>query len=316
MALLVGLDGGGTWTRVLVLDTDGAFRAHTVVAGCNPENRPVDECVANASDGILRALEAAGGAPEDVRGLVAGIAGLTAPGDAAWAERITATCGLPCTGVYVGDNVVAQTGAFGGAPGIVFCAGTGSIVFGVTAGGQQVCNYDFQHYAPAGSWHLGRVLLLRLAAGEAGAGDGEFVAEILADAGLDGIAQLRTALRDGTLPKGPAGLAPRITAAAERGAPLARAVCAVAAEDLARGVRLLGPCFASAPVRVAPAGSVASAPYMARAVARLLEGADLAYAVTPALHPPVVGAAITALRQHGATGTDAAGALTRRIAGG
>lgn len=48
----------------------------------------------------------------------------------------------------VSDAVVAHVGAFRGDPGIVAICGTGSLVFGVTAAGEQISNYECVHYAP------------------------------------------------------------------------------------------------------------------------------------------------------------------------
>lgn len=297
--LLVGLDGGGTWTRAVVVCEDGTLRGYAVSGGCNPESRTVDECVRNAATAIREALTQVGARGADVRGLVAGIAGLTHPGGADWAQAIADACGMPCRGHFTGDNVVAQVGAFGGGPGIVFCSGTGSIVFGVTQTGREVCNYDFGHYAPSGAWWLGRLLLTRLAAHEAGPADQQLVREVLSRLECASLEALREALltgRDMPVPQ----LAPLVTAAAMGGAPLARALCDQAADELARGVRLLGPCFEALPVAVAPVGSVAASPYITAAVARALATvAPSTYTVQEPLFPPVVGAAVMALRRHG-----------------
>jgi N-acetylglucosamine kinase-like BadF-type ATPase len=260
---------------------------------------PVEDCVCNAADAIRLALQTAGLAGRNVRGFAAGIAALTAPGDGTWAQRIALACDIRCEGQFVGDEVVAHLGAFAGAPGIVYIAGTGSIVFGTTEAGARVSNFDYGHYAnQSAAWWLGCEAMMRIAAGEAGPEDAAWVGAFLAGLSPGGVTGLRGALRAGTVFGRVGAVAPAVTSGAERGTPLPRAVCDCAAEDLVRGIRLLVPEFADRPVRVAPAGSVACSDYMRSAVRRLASRTPDCQWMEP-VYPPVVGAAILALRPFG-----------------
>ena len=301
---VVAMDAGGTRTRVLVCGTDGGFLSWAEGSACSPEQMPVEDCVRNAVDTIRVALRTAGLAGHEVCGLAAGIAGLTAPGDGSWAQEIAVACDIPGEGQFVGDQIIAQLGAFAGAPGIVYIAGTGSIVFGRTDSGQNVYNLNYGHYAtrsPADC--LALEAMMRVATGEACADDAVWLNEFLVALSVPDASALRVALTTRDLHGRAAGTASSITAAASQGTPLPRAVCDCAAEDLVRGVRLLVPEFGARPARVAPAGSVACSAYMKSAVRNLVSGMPDCEWMEPR-YPPVVGAAILALRPFGFDGGD------------
>ncbi len=296
-ALALGLDGGGTWTRAAVIDGRGRLLGAAIARACNPEVLPVAECRANAVAAASAALARAGVAASALAGAVAGIAGREAAGDGgAWVQEIGTALGLSSGLHVVGDEIVAQFGAFAGGPGVIAVAGTGCIVYGLGPDGRGLRNYDFGHYAPAGAFRLGHDLLLRLAAGEVAGAD--LSDQVWGQLGLDGVVALRRALQSGTgLPV--QRLAPLLTAAAAAGDALARDVCDLAVAELARGVRLLGPEMGPPPVRVAPAGSVASSSYMVGALGRALARSDGAWRVQAPLARPVLGAATLALALRG-----------------
>lgn len=295
----MGLDGGGTHTRVLVCTTQGAFLGSARNVGCNPEFRPVGACVTNARAALQHALAASGVQGMTIRAFVAGIAGLTYSDDGAWAQAIIADLAVGSIREFVGDNVVAQNGAFGGAPGIVACAGTGSIVYGVSEAQHHACNFDFNHTARAGAPWLCHDLLVRIAAMEARPADAPLVEAVLAQLKLADLQGFRKALVERSAEIDVDALAPLITTSALRGSPLARATCNAAASHLAQGVRLLGPYFTTRPVAVAPIGSVACSPYMQRALGHALASPIGAFRFTLPLYPPVVGALILAARMAG-----------------
>lgn len=295
--LLLGIDGGGTTTRVLAVSGGGRFLGYGEAGGCSIETESLDEAAGGLRAALCGALLPAGRRIGEVTCTVAGIAGINRPDDLPRARYVTARAGLTGDCLCVNDSVVAHAAAFLGEPGVVAIAGTGSIVRGVTDDGREIRNFDFGHWA-AGAWLLGRSAVLRAAAGEARDGDRRLVGELLRALGLQDLDGLRDALRGGGLAR-PASLAPVVTAAAWSGAPLARAACDQVADELARGVRLVGACFGRTPVSVALVGSVATSPYVAAAVRRALAWPEGAFAVAPAPYPPVVGAAVMALQRRG-----------------
>ena len=298
--VLIGLDGGGTHTRVLVSDLRGSFLGYGEDAGCNPEYEPADACVAHAKAALTHALQASGVDPARVCSFAAGIAGLTSvTGTDEWARPIAGDLGLGGTLTLVGDNKVAQVGAFGGAPGIVALGGTGSIVSAVTETGREVCNFDLRHNAQAGAWWLSSRLITRIAAEEDSAADAALVQAVLSVLRCPDRQGMRDALVGGRVEMDISALAPLATRWATDGSPLARATCDETAHELARGVRLLAPFFRDRPVAVAPVGSVASSSYVQGALGRSLAEPAGRFRVAPPLYPPVVGAVLLAAERLG-----------------
>ena len=134
--VVLGVDGGGTYTRAMIADIDGRVLAYAETGGSNPSHHPRAE--ENAREAIQQALAAAGCEPGEVEALVAGFAGLDGPEDPDWADRFTAVPGLVCPRLSVNDAVIAHAGALLSRAGIIAISGTGSIVFGVTPDGRQV----------------------------------------------------------------------------------------------------------------------------------------------------------------------------------
>jgi glucosamine kinase len=247
----------------------------------------------------------------DVVALVAGLAGHNSPEDEVWAAEFTACDELTCPRLHVNDAVIAHAGAFVSRPGIVVIAGTGSIIFGVTEAGRQVRNYDFHHAPATAARYLAYNAVHRLLAGEV-AGDDAFLAEVLAywqvvdlralrEMGLFGFVADRFE-RDRRFGE----MAPLVTAAAERGSPVARQICDQAAEALGVGVRLIGGCFLSESVPVAFIGGAVGSTYLRRALESTLMRAEKPrFVIEEPVFSSAVGAIIMALQNCGTRIDDA-----------
>jgi glucosamine kinase len=302
--LVIGLDGGGTYTRALGVDLVGNVLASTQTGGANPsKNSDAAQNLRQAVDTILRA---AGSQPDALVAIVAGIAGLDAPEDYAWAAQATAWADLRVQTQCVNDAVVAWAGALGLQPGIVAIAGTGSIIFGVTPTGRQVRNYDFCQYSEVAARFLARHLVHQIVIGATEAADAPLVAQVLeyfqvADRpALATLASTCYQLDHETFVRSYGGLAPLITAAAAANLPVAQRVCDKALADTAIGIQLLGSQFDAEVIRVALAGSVARSPYVRSRLRQILAtAANRRYQVVEPLLSPVAGAALMALEQYG-----------------
>jgi glucosamine kinase len=133
MAVLVGLDGGGTKTEIVVAGR-GARLAQVRVAGSSLSRRTRPEVEAELAAGLAAALHAAGATSGDC---AAGVGGFASAAGAANAAAYSAMLQrlLPRAQVRVTtDAEIALLGASGGADGIVVIAGTGSIAWGRYAG--------------------------------------------------------------------------------------------------------------------------------------------------------------------------------------
>ena len=188
-ALVLGIDGGGTFTRAVAADLTGHVLAQAVNGAGSP-NKSV-RARENMQEVIRDVVAGAGRSLGDVVELVAGIAGLDAPADQEWAERFTALPGLDCPRLHVNDAVVAHAGALQSQPGIIAISGTGSIVFGVTEAGRHVRNYDFQHYAHSAARHLAYDAVYRVLAEDTGPGDEPFIQQMVTFWNVGDLAGLR-----------------------------------------------------------------------------------------------------------------------------
>jgi glucosamine kinase len=304
--LVIGIDGGGTYTRALAADLTGRVLASAESGAASPNKTPHAE--QHVRQAIQDVLAGAGREPGDVRALVAGIAGLDAPDDQAWAARFTDLSGLAGHRVQVNDAVVAHAGALASRPGIIAIGGTGSIILAVTAEGRQLRNYDFHHYAPASARHLAYDLVYRILAGQASTADAPLVADVLVYWQMADLPALH-ALGAGGFVEEPfertwrfGEMGPLVTEAAARGLPLARRVCDHAADALATGIQLVGASFTERPVPVALIGGAVRSAYMQQAVRAALDRcAGHPYRLVDPAFPCAAGAVLMALKAAGVT---------------
>jgi glucosamine kinase len=118
MSPLLGIDAGGSGTRVVLVDGEQV----TELRAGPPMNALLTDDIAGRLAAIIR------GVP-DVAAIGIGMPGLRSPDDAAsLSMTLSASAGRPVT--VTGDGQIAQAGAFRGGPGIVVIAGTGSAAVG------------------------------------------------------------------------------------------------------------------------------------------------------------------------------------------
>ncbi|MBB4638252.1 BadF/BadG/BcrA/BcrD ATPase family protein [Longimicrobium terrae] len=133
--ILVGVDGGGTRSTLVVADADGRELARAAGEAGLVDPRDPERSARIIADLARTALEQAG-----VRELPAAIcAGLAGVGNEA--ERLAVHDALQASGVarrvrVVTDGEIALEGAFAGGPGILLIAGTGSVAYGRAADGR------------------------------------------------------------------------------------------------------------------------------------------------------------------------------------
>ncbi|MCW2750478.1 MAG: ATPase, BadF/BadG/BcrA/BcrD type [Aeromicrobium sp.] len=126
-ALVMGVDVGGTSTRVLVATLDGETRGSGRAAGGNPTAWPTDQAAAALASAVADALQAID--PAAVQAVVLGVAGGSALDDAATAEhfaRVWEQSGVQCAPRVVGDLEIAFASATPEPDGTVVVSGTGA----------------------------------------------------------------------------------------------------------------------------------------------------------------------------------------------
>ena len=141
MAYFLGIDGGGSKTTCVVGDEVAVLAR--VTTGPSNINR-VGETRARESlhEAIRQACEAAGIAPRQVHRACVGVAGVGNEETANAVRKMVAEI-MSAEIEVVGDMQIALEAAFGGGPGVIVIAGTGSIAYGRDAQGRT---------ARAGGW--------------------------------------------------------------------------------------------------------------------------------------------------------------------
>jgi glucosamine kinase len=303
--VVIGIDGGGTHTRVMVCELTGRVLAY-IEKGSASLHKDL-QAQNNVKLAISEGLAAAGKEPHQVRGLAAGIAGYDSESDLEWVESLTALAGLTCPRWHVNDAVAAHYGALLMEPGIIAISGTGSIVVACTENGRYLRNFDFHQYAYSAARFISYEAVYEVLAGNVDETDSALVEAMLLHWGVESVAELYAI--------GAAGFdedrrerdrrfgqfAPSLTDAAQRGSALAKRVCDRALHQLKIGIQLLGASFTRETIPVAFIGSVINSPYMCgRLETRLrASGGRHGYTIVPPRYSPAAGAVLYALRQVG-----------------
>jgi N-acetylglucosamine kinase-like BadF-type ATPase len=303
--LVLGADGGGTKTLGILAAEDGTELGRLQVGPGNPNVAGVERAAGNLLDLVAGCCERAGCIAPDLRSIVFGLAGAGSQtvrsklADALRAE--SAVRGLPELPITLEtDARIALEGAFGGGPGVVMIAGTGSILIGKLPDGT---------VSSVGGW--GRVL------GDEGSGyfiGLEATKAVSRDIdGREDAAVLRKLLaetngwvsRDRVIAAvyqekfDLASLAPLVMRAAGEKDPAALLILRRAASHLADQLKAMVRAMGSqSTVGVVFIGGLIDhdtvyARLLREALAELVPSAD----VRPALHPPVGGAVLMALQQ-------------------
>jgi glucosamine kinase len=301
--IVIGLDGGGTFTRALCSNLTGHILAYAQTGGAHPRNPDAKE---NVQMAIRQVIAQANCEPGKVVRLVAGIAGVDPlKKDITWAEDFTAVPGLVCERYHINDALVAHVGAFHFCPGIVAIAGTGSIVWGITETGHHIRNYDFGHQSGVSAYWLASNTVFRLLTSEISAAEASFVERVLQHLGAKDIAELRQlAAHNAWQDRGRhfqeySSIAPLVTEAAFEGSPIACSVCDTGIAELAMGIQLVGNMFASHSISCALIGGVAGSAYMRNGLMKVLaQNVGRCYKFTEPRLPPVAGAVLLALQRH------------------
>jgi len=145
MAYYLGIDGGGTKTRC-VLGDDTAVLATAMSGGSNMVRLGEAQAREALHAAILQVCVTANIISAQIHAVCVGAAGAARPEIAAKTRGIVAEVvseTAPTKIEVVGDSEIALEAAFGGGPGVIVIAGTGSIAYGRDAAGNS---------ARAGGW--------------------------------------------------------------------------------------------------------------------------------------------------------------------
>lgn len=166
----IGMDGGGTRTRLAVIEK-GQVKFRCETGGIN-YNSFTKEKIQNSLKTAIAEVLAQGFAVEDCEGIGVGAAGVSNPKTAPFITALLQELGFTCPIVIVGDQEAALAGAVGKHPGILLIAGTGSICMGQDGKGGKFRAGGYGHIIDdAGSaYAVGRDILQAIVRAEDGRG--------------------------------------------------------------------------------------------------------------------------------------------------
>lgn len=134
--LVLGVDGGATKTRAVVVDARQRVLGEGIAGPSNPLRVGVQAAVSAIREAIDRACRAAHARRAEIVAAEMGLAGVKRADLRERMHDALAGLGIPTLEV-VTDADIALFGATGGKPGLVLIAGTGSVCCGSNARGQK-----------------------------------------------------------------------------------------------------------------------------------------------------------------------------------
>lgn len=307
MALALGVDGGGTSTRCVVLDDHGRMVGSGVSGASKPDAVEASVGARHLHEAIQRACADCGGASSIDAGFL-GIGGVNSEVDRQVVLGMLDGLGLRL-GIPLGvdlDIVIALAGGTAGQPGITLIVGTGSSCYGRNAAGESWRSGGWGYIVDdyGSGFYLGQQALEAVIR----AADGRGAPTALTEPCMEalGITDVNTLMHRIYYPRldhtGIAALAPLVVQVAQRD-PVAHAIVERGCDELALMVSTVAERL-SLPddVLVIPVGSLGTVNVYYRqslesAIARVMPEAR----VRPPIAPPVIGAAFLALQQIGVT---------------
>lgn len=274
--IVIGIDGGGTYTRVVVADLKGNILGYSKKkGGVHPGKNENPEI--NLKMAITDALKMENQSKSTIKHIVAGFAGVNNPKDHEWARAYLSNSGINTAATFVNDATVAQYGAYLTGAGILAIAGTGSIVIGKTENGLMVRNYDFHHDSEAGARYLSYSLLYDIISRSLGSEDKPLLEDVLAYWGVEDIGRLRIIASNGFSKNRIEALqklsymATIVTSHAEKGNKFAIKACKRAAESLVNGIQIVSSSYSSNLVPLCFVGGVANHSFIKKMIKEHLQ---------------------------------------------
>ena len=144
MKYLLGMDGGGTATKVCVSDTAGNVLAHHTAGPLNVNGQSAEQFHETIGE-ILQWLRVSGFRPEHCGGIGIGAAGISNPRAKKLLAEAFEAEGYRAAIFTYSDGETALAAAFPACRGIILIAGTGSICLGRGENGEMVRSGGYGH---------------------------------------------------------------------------------------------------------------------------------------------------------------------------
>lgn len=241
-AYYLGVDGGGTKTRAVILDGEGRLCGMGVAGASNFGNTSVAQAQSSIQSAIAQAATQAGTSPTGFAAAFLGIAGVVSEADREVVRQMAVHLQLAPSGMVGADHDcrIALAGGLAGAPGIVQIIGTGTSCFGMNAQGERWMAGGWGHLVAdeGGGYWLGVQSIKAAAAAYDGRGEPTLLHDrVLQALGIDSIPHIMRRLYSDKISVSElAALSHVVIAAAQDGDNTARAIIAVGMDEVARCV--------------------------------------------------------------------------------
>lgn len=233
MAIFLGIDGGGSKTSCLIGDETNVLGSGSA-GGSNFVRAGEAHAKESLAAAIRQACMVANVKPGEIVFTCAGMAGVVSSETAEIVRRILAEI-IPGESEIVGDNAIALEAAFGGGPGVIVIAGTGSIAYGQNAAGEtaRAGGWGFAVSDEGSGQWIGRTAVSSLLRAQDEGRETNLPEVVTKQWKLNSPAQIVLAA-NATPPPDFAALVPGVLAVAEAGDFLAREILTRAGEELAK----------------------------------------------------------------------------------
>ncbi len=306
MPLFLGIDGGGTRTRAVLVDDTVRQGAWGEAGPTNPNHVMIEQVRANLDQAIGSACEQLGAKRADCVSAFLGVAGVTTASGRRDLEAVLRSCALERAILGVDHDIrIALAGGLAGQPGIALIVGTGSSCYGRRADGKtwQTGGWEALISDEGSGYYLGREAIAaaaRMADGRVP--DSPLRTRVFQWLELSTIADILPRIHDRGLSRAEiAAFAPQVMELAESGDGEARLI-------LDRGAHLLAE-MVEANFRMLPTGGIprvvitgglgtSQSLYREKIVLEILRLLPAAAIQNPLL-PPAAGAVLLALEQAG-----------------
>ncbi len=290
--MLIGIDGGGTKTDLILLEKDGTLKKRLICGGCSVSELGAQTAAERLTTYISDLLSDFGGQTAEVDALFAGLSG---GGNADSAGRISAALkdAFPNIGSVrtAGDTLTALYAGIGTQDGMVVIAGTGSSCY-VRHNGQYSLVGGWGHLiddAGSGFW-LGKEVLNAALRELDGRGERTVLTSMVNKKLGKDVRTCIGALYAGGKPM-IASFAPLVFGAVGDSDRIAKDILHRAADELALMIRAGARLIDKKPCRVALTGSLWKGELLLSEVSMLLSDD---YILLPLSVPPVLGSALAA----------------------
>jgi len=138
MQYYIGIDGGGSNSRLVAITKEGKEVGRSVGGSTNITSQTYDGVFANIKKLVDEFLYTSGVGIKDCAGVCIGSAGASTGDNAELLKKIFCTIGFTCNIIVINDAELVLRSATQGQPGIIIISGTGSVGYALDGSGNML----------------------------------------------------------------------------------------------------------------------------------------------------------------------------------